>query len=223
MSKYLVQAGKANSRTPAEKTCILCRIRKPAAEFQQYPHKTKGGNDAIRLKPRCNPCMKAYQPRTPSEKTCILCRIRKPAAEFLKYAYKTTQGKNGVRLDSRCTVCLTARYRERAKEWAGKYPEKIREYQARYRAKPETKRWRRDHHLSIRYGITLEQYESDYKKQTGKCLICSQEFGKLCVDHCHATGKYRGLLCDACNQAVGKLQDSPELCEKAAEYLRQGM
>lgn len=211
MSEYPIEA----------KKCVLCLVTRPSSDFQQYSHKTKSGKEAIRLKPRCNACMDLYQPRTPREKTCIVCRVRKPADEFFQYPYRTTQGKSGIRLESRCKVCMRVRYRERAERWAGKYPEKERECQARYRAKPETRVHRRNHYLTIRYGVTLEQYESDYQKQQGKCQICEQHFEKLGVDHCHTTGKYRGLLCDACNQAIGSLRDSPELCEKAANYLRR--
>jgi hypothetical protein len=41
----------------------------------------------------------------------------------------------------------------------------------------------------------------------------------LSVDHNHATGEIRGLLCQACNHAIGKFKDKPELCRKAADYL----
>lgn len=78
--------------------------------------------------------------------------------------------------------------------------------------------------LQRTYGITLAQYKSLLNSQNGVCAICK----KLCatgralaVDHCHETGHIRGLLCGNCNQAIGKLKDSPANCLVAASYLQQ--
>jgi len=165
-----------------------------------------------------------YKPRTPTEKTCILCLTTKPAAEFLLHPYITTQGKRGVRLESRCNDCIKERQRERWKIWAKKYPEKAKIVKQRYAQKPEARQrkrvWRRDRHLHLAYGWTQEQYEAEYREQEGRCLICGQEFAVLCIDHCHATNKFRGLLCNGCNRGIGALQDNATLCQKAAEYLK---
>jgi len=70
------------------------------------------------------------------------------------------------------------------------------------------------------YGITQERYEELVAKGCAICctLLCSD--GRvLHVDHCHSTGKVRGVLCGECNMAVGKLRDRPDLCIAAAEYL----
>jgi hypothetical protein len=53
----------------------------------------------------------------------------------------------------------------------------------------------------------------------GPCAICGEVRG-LYKDHCHATGRRRGMLCIRCNTGIGQLQDSPELLEKAAAYIR---
>mgnify|MGYP001583585252 FL=1 len=78
-------------------------------------------------------------------------------------------------------------------------------------------------------GWTPEQYDETSKLQNGKCAICGQEetrklHGKvvtLCADHCHATGKKRGLLCQKCNMAIGLFNDSQRLIIKACNYLEQ--
>jgi len=84
--------------------------------------------------------------------------------------------------------------------------------------------------LKHAYGITLEEYEVLFSKQNGVCAICSEAekvvdqktetIRRLAVDHCHQSKKIRGLLCQACNTAIGKLRDNPELMERAAMYVR---
>ena len=81
--------------------------------------------------------------------------------------------------------------------------------------------------LKCRYGITADEYWALYESQGGKCRICGTTDGTrkdsklLSVDHCHATGKIRGLLCTRCNAGLGHFQDNPVLLESALAYLRQ--
>lgn len=64
-----------------------------------------------------------------------------------------------------------------------------------------------------------------YLSYTGSCYCCSRpqnDFDKrLCLDHDHTTGSFRGWLCLNCNTAIGQMQNNPELLRKAAEYLLQ--
>lgn len=72
-----------------------------------------------------------------------------------------------------------------------------------------------------KYGLTPETFAEMLTSQGGKCAICRQppkEFN-LHVDHCHSTGRVRGLLCKRCNQHIGAFEDSPALLRRAAEYL----
>ena len=72
------------------------------------------------------------------------------------------------------------------------------------------------------YGLTIEEYNQMFVDQNGVCAICkeqSQNGTNLCVDHCHTTGKVRGLLCTGCNVGIGRLKDSVELLESAIGYL----
>lgn len=73
------------------------------------------------------------------------------------------------------------------------------------------------------YGITLAEYEQKLKDQGGVCEICGKpdevEGRRMAIDHCHDTGKVRGLLCGNCNRGLGNFQDNAELVAKAADYL----
>lgn len=84
------------------------------------------------------------------------------------------------------------------------------------------------------YGITVDQYEAILKRQGGVCAICksrssysrnyktvSPEKAKFSVDHCHTTGKVRGLLCSKCNRALGLINDNIESVFRMADYLKK--
>lgn len=87
-------------------------------------------------------------------------------------------------------------------------------------------------HLRKNYNLTIEQYEAILKSQGGACAICNTTNpGRstrtdgprryFCVDHNHATGKVRGLLCHHCNTALGHLRETPALFLAALEYLKR--
>ncbi len=75
-----------------------------------------------------------------------------------------------------------------------------------------------------KYGITLEEYDSLFVIQGGVCALCGEpsdsEGRLLSVDHCHDTGKVRGLLCSSCNMGIGIFDDDIASLEKAIAYLR---
>jgi Recombination endonuclease VII len=74
--------------------------------------------------------------------------------------------------------------------------------------------------LRRRYGISLEEYELRLALQNGVCAICNKKpKGLLCVDHCHVTGKVRGLLCKKCNSGLGFCDDDPIRMQAGADYL----
>lgn len=96
---------------------------------------------------------------------------------------------------------------------------------ATHRRGRRTKRrdYSHDRHIGETYGITTQEYNAIYAAQGGFCAICRRARGlskRLSVDHCHATGQIRGLLCRNCNRDVlGHLRDDPEALYRAAEYL----
>ena len=104
-----------------------------------------------------------------------------------------------------------------------KNTEKNKEYRRKYKNSPKAKETRRNQLLLKNFGITLEKYNKMLQEQNQVCAICLQhlEFDKrsLAVDHCHATGKIRGLLCRHCNQGIGHFKDDIKLLENTIKYL----
>lgn len=86
----------------------------------------------------------------------------------------------------------------------------------------------RAHNLMRRYNLTAEQYALMLDAQHGVCAVCGGEDTRnnnnseehpLVVDHDHATGKVRGLICHSCNIAIGLMQDNPAVLVAAALYI----
>ena len=72
----------------------------------------------------------------------------------------------------------------------------------------------------LRYGLTREQYEEMVEAQQGCCALCGRE-EELVVDHSHASGAVRALLCGHCNRGIGHFFDSTDLLRQAIIYLEQ--
>lgn len=79
--------------------------------------------------------------------------------------------------------------------------------------------------LLKKYKLSLHNYDVLFSKQCGYCYIClkhQKEFKKkLAVDHCHSTGKIRGLLCSSCNTALGLIKDSTYTLKRMIDYLEK--
>lgn len=127
------------------------------------------------------------------------------------------------REDNKCRSCYNAYMRD----WNIRHRDKIGASNRNYKVEHRTE------YLNSRYktlfGITLAEYEQLSVKQEHKCAICGEPevavhratnvTNKLSVDHDHATGVVRGLLCNRCNTAIGSFRDSIELLRKAMVYL----
>ena len=124
----------------------------------------------------------------------------------------------------KCEECENCKHAAYMRDWSQKNKERIKTYnnkEARRRANRKT--------TTSRYGLTLEEYEDMYEAQGGACRICKKpetckgnngEVKMLAIDHCHDTGKVRGLLCNNCNRAIGLLGDDVDTLLNAVEYLR---
>jgi hypothetical protein len=73
-----------------------------------------------------------------------------------------------------------------------------------------------------RRGMTHAEYDAMCEAQDGRCFICRKppSRARLCIDHDHATGAVRGLLCSRCNSALGLLDDDVDALERALTYLK---
>jgi Recombination endonuclease VII len=80
-----------------------------------------------------------------------------------------------------------------------------------------------------KYDMTVDDYDRMLREQNGVCAICrrletSTHRGKvrrLAIDHDHATGRVRGLLCSSHNNGLGRFSDDPALLRAAADYLEK--
>lgn len=146
-------------------------------------------------------------------KTCIRCKETKPLDQMVR----NRSTKDGY--SPYCKPCsvkntIEARDRKREREgWVKRVPMTEEEY----------RRHRRNKDLQRKYGITLEQRD---KMAERGCWICgikeTGRWGTLHIDHCHTTGKVRGMLCAGCNRGLGYFDDDPERLKAAAKYLRHG-
>ncbi|GIF22291.1 hypothetical protein BJ973_002615 [Actinoplanes tereljensis] len=145
---------------------------------------------------------------------CPRCHVEKDSAEFVSASGRPTQS---------CSACL-----ER-----GRLANRAR----RAFLEPEE---RRADNLRQKYGLLPAEYDALRAAQGHRCQICGiheddigpvrtgrprsdgsppAEGVRLVVDHCHRTGRVRGLLCSKCNVLIGNAGDSPEVLRAAAAYL----
>lgn len=138
-------------------------------------------------------------------KQCTVCKETKELDQF--YNVKSTKDGKGYR----CKECDN----KARQKWSANNPERSHLSQ-------------RQRNLKHRFGVDLEWYEKQFKKQNYSCAICEtktnktvgdRQFWNFSVDHCHDSGKIRGILCNNCNRALGLFQDNPELLKKAASYV----
>jgi hypothetical protein len=146
-------------------------------------------------------------------KHCRKCDQIKPVSAF--YARRNRQ--NGI--VHKCIECARADNRRYSKNRnAEQRRAYFREwYENRKAIDPNAGRrqWLK------RYGITPEAWDALLEAQGGGCALCGKtsEARRLHVDHCHATGRVRGLLCFTCNGALGHLGDSAETITRVLAYL----
>jgi hypothetical protein len=114
-------------------------------------------------------------------------------------------------------------YRQKRIAAAQAYREAHKEELSGRRGRRRDPMGRRKHRLRCIYGISLEEYDAMLDRQGGVCAICKRkpDEGKaLFVDHCHVTGRVRGLLCGKCNSVLAFGNDDPDILRAAIAYLQ---
>ncbi|MFE9451297.1 endonuclease VII domain-containing protein [Streptomyces sp. NPDC006739] len=171
------------------KRCPRCREDKPRAAFAS----NKSMRDGLQV--YCRGCASAYhQARQVAKGRNVRPRVEAPAG----HKYCRTCGeiqphsewtRNRSASDGLATLCKSCKA---VKGRAG--------------------------HLKRQYGITEAERDELVASQGGVCCICLAAVPEH-VDHCHKTGRVRGVLCFSCNAALGQFKDRPDVIRRAAAYV----
>lgn len=135
---------------------------------------------------------------------CTGCGVEKPLS-----AFAIRQTHRPGKPVSQCTQCKVEYNRKRREQ------DKTGVYEIERKSK-----------MKKMYGISIGDYDRMLEEQGGGCAICgvkvpSERTKYFTVDHCHTTGKVRGLLCTKCNRALGMFNDNPQRVQNAVNYLQR--
>lgn len=128
--------------------------------------------------------------------------ISKQHLEYMKVYKSNPTNKQRLRECAR----NYQRKRLNIKEEKFRGPNQLKRGQAKYSKKDIAK-------MSL-YGLTPEQFDA----LPSECEVCGSTT-RLCIDHDHITGKFRGVLCQSCNLALGHLHDNPDIITNLLNYL----
>jgi hypothetical protein len=191
------------------KRCDTCQIVKPLDDFTRI-HRNRDGRSG-----RCKPCNNALRSRgavpppdyvPPEFKRCTSCGTDKPLAEY------PPNRRNWDGRQSHCRPCCNAERRAYGIRPEVRVKLKVIEIRSK---------------LKSRYGISVAEYDRLFEAQAGKCALCDKpplgcgKSVRLHVDHDHANGAIRGLLCHKCNSALAAFGDDLEGIMKVVAYLRR--
>lgn len=138
--------------------------------------------------------------RLSSVKHCKYCGTEREDLEFSPHP----NTKDG--LSNKCKPCVNAYNKQR---WASMSRVEKDARNAEKRLNPGRLVTDRKKTLKTKYGISIDDYDSMMAEQGGVCKICrglDPSGRRLAVDHCHETGRVRGLLCPSCNTALGRIE-----------------
>lgn len=177
--------------------------------------------------------LRDYQQR--GLKECTACH-RSLDLECFGRRAESRDGRN-----ARCKDCLRSDPKRQAyaRTYAARHPEKLRERSRRHYAKDPakrlaaTRRWQEKNRLAVRFGkfdlmlrnkykINAEDWARMFNAQNGQCVICKRRlrFDKSThVDHCHATGAVRALLCHGCNTSIGHAEENTAILRSMIAYI----
>ena len=201
-----------------EKTCRTCKHTLSLSNFTKK-RSYKDGLDS-----RCRGCWSNIRNSQDQAKraelenmkfkgyrVCPKCNRTLLVSDF----YKNIQTKD--KLDSSCKPCQ----KEYVRDWQKKNKDRFNSYQREWRHRNKEKYGLTSKYSKVlkKYGLSREEYDK-LLAQT-HCTICNADLTerKPALDHCHRTGRLRGILCGQCNRGLGLFYDNPETLKKAAEYL----
>lgn len=201
------------------KKCALCKQEISITFFK----KSKTGKNGLNA--RCNDCVylinknlikygtavkiKKFDTDGVLLKVCTKCKQEKPLHFFGNQKTNTSTGKL-----PQCKTC-TSQYKKDNRETR---LQKNREYNLKN--KDKVKKYRRLSLLRRLYKLTEQDYDNMLLSQNNRCKICNTIPEKIFhVDHCHTTGKVRGLLCEFCNRGLGQFRDNVNIMNKAIDYI----
>lgn len=165
----------------------------------------------------------------PQRKCTGRCQQVKPLTDFYGWIRKKRDGTRSKGYQSRCKLCISEENKGKPNPNKERDKERKRTRRREGRIKPVSPEVNRKWDLRT-YRMTIQDYDAMVVAQKGVCAICkkpettilriTQSPRRLCVDHCHETGKIRALLCDKCNRMLGCAKDDCGVLLSAVEYLR---
>lgn len=142
-----------------------------------------------------------------SMRICVTCGTELPLSDF---------GRNARCADGIHRTCKPCVNRHRRNTYRANRERELQKQHQYYKEHPNRRRATRIKHL---YGIEYSEYERLRELQQGCCAVCGTAPDRdLHVDHCHTTGRVRGLLCGGCNRALGIMHDDPACIRRLALY-----
>lgn len=115
-------------------------------------------------------------------------------------------------------------WREKTRQWRAKHGQS-EDYKAKKKASDERCKARVvSYGRRYRIGVEPDAFREMWSAQQGLCAICADalvEGKNVAADHCHRSGRFRGILCMACNAGVGFFDDSLEFLHAAVAYLKR--
>lgn len=198
------------------RTCTCCKVEKLEECFYQ-DKRGRGG-----LASQCKSCKDAASVAWKKLETPARVQERKD-----KKQEADKLAKDGLKICSHCKEIKLIQffnknpYRKDGLSYYCKSCSSVANREARLRLTPEERTRRHfEGQLRFAYGLEPEDFAQIKLNQQNKCAVCSVVFKESPhVDHCHKTGKIRGLLCRFCNQGMGMFRDAPENLRAAAKYL----
>lgn len=157
---------------------------------------------------------------TKKGKICIDCK----KAYDIEFVKKNLERLRDAGLEYRKRPSTKARKKRYDKKYRNDNKERVFGNKLNYKQDGRAKDRARKNLLKRKYNLTQEDYERMCKDQNGQCLICNTDDfkgkgNKLYIDHCHKTGKIRGLLCSSCNVGLGNFKENIEALKNAIKYL----